>query len=218
MEEDDETPTPRRSRAELPMYDSPPAERADAARNRRRILDAAARILDAEGPEGLAMENVAASAGVGVGTLYRRFGSQGGLALALLDEEERSLQAAVIGGPPPLGPGAAPFDRLRAFLRELLHRVASQGPLLVTAEINKPYARFTAGAYRVHHAHVSSLLQRARPDVDAHVMADALLAPLAATLVTYQREVGEVGLERIGDTLDTLVAGLERRPADAADS
>lgn len=210
MKEDHEAQSRRETvPAELPMVDQPPTERADAARNRRRILDAATRILETAGPDGLAVENVAAEAGVGVGTLYRRYGSQGGLALALLDEEERALQSAVISGPPPLGPGAAPFDRLRAFLGELLHRVARQRRLLVTAETNKPHARFTARAYRVHHAHVTSLLRAARPDVDAPVMADTLLAPLAATLVTYQLDDNQIGLDRIEVALDILVDGLE---------
>ncbi|MBE3001702.1 TetR/AcrR family transcriptional regulator [Nocardiopsis sp. HNM0947] len=190
------------------MADQPVAERADAARNRHKILEAASRILAESGPEGLRMEEVASAAGVGVGTLYRRFGGQAGLAYALLDEKERELQTAVMTGPPPLGPGADPFPRLRAFLRELLHRVAHQGKLLVTAEMNRPHARF-AGAYGVHHAHVSGLLRLARPDLDDRVMADALLAPLSATLVTYELEVGEHSLDGIEAVLDALVDGLE---------
>jgi AcrR family transcriptional regulator len=54
------------------------------------------------------MDAVAAEAGVGKGTLFRRFGDRAGLAVALLDERERDLQAAVLSGPPPLGPGAPP--------------------------------------------------------------------------------------------------------------
>ena len=54
------------------------------------------------------MEDVAHAACVGTGTLYRRFGDRAGLALALLDEQEREFQNALITGPPPLGPGAPP--------------------------------------------------------------------------------------------------------------
>ncbi|NUR86254.1 MAG: TetR family transcriptional regulator, partial [Nonomuraea sp.] len=49
-------------------------ERTDAARNRAKILAAAADIVAAHGVAGLSMAEVAAAAGVGVGTLYRRFG------------------------------------------------------------------------------------------------------------------------------------------------
>ena len=54
------------------------------------------------------MDQVAAAAGVGKGTLFRRFGDKSGLAAALLDARERVLQEAVLFGPPPLGPGAPP--------------------------------------------------------------------------------------------------------------
>lgn len=205
----EEETNPAERPAALPLLDQPVTERVDAARNRRKILAAASRILAATGPEGLVMEEVAAEAGVGVGTLYRRFGDRAGLAYALLDEEEHALQEGVLAGPPPLGPGADPFPRLRAFLHALLHTVARQGGLLVTAEMNKPHARFTADAYGVHHLHVSSLLRAARPDLDDHVMADILLAPLSGVFVTYQLQVGESDLERIAACLDTLIDGLE---------
>ena len=61
------------------------------------------------------MEDVACKAGVGTGTLYRRFGDRAGLALALLDEQTREFQNELIAGPPPLGPGAPASERLRAF-------------------------------------------------------------------------------------------------------
>lgn len=197
------------TRTELPVLGNGGTERADAARNRRRILDAASHILDTAGPDGLLMEEVAAAAGVGVGTLYRRFGDRAGLTYALLDAEERTLQDSILYGPPPLGPGAEPIPRLRGFLRELLRRVVRQRALLVSAESNSAGARFTAGAYGVHHAHVAGLLRDARPDLDSHYTADALLAPLAATLVTHQIDTRGMGVERIEAGLDALVDALE---------
>ncbi|TQN28293.1 TetR family transcriptional regulator [Haloactinospora alba] len=196
-------------RNELPVLGHGGTERADAARNRRKILDAASRILDTAGPDGLLMEEVAAAAGVGVGTLYRRFGDRAGLTYALLDAEERTLQESILHGPPPLGPGAEPMPRLRSFLRELLWRVVRQRALLVSAESNSARARFTAGAYGVHHAHVAGLLREARPDLDSHYMADALLAPLTATLITHQLDACSMSVERIEAGLDTLVDSLE---------
>ena len=58
--------------------------------------------------------------GVGKGTLFRRFGDRAGLARALLDESERRLQDGFLHGPPPLGPGAPPRARLKAFAGRVL--------------------------------------------------------------------------------------------------
>ncbi len=66
------------------------------------------------------MDDIAAAAGVGKGTVFRRFGSRAGLMMVLLDEDERASQQAFLFGPPPLGPDAPPLDRLVAFGRERL--------------------------------------------------------------------------------------------------
>ncbi|MGH3367930.1 MAG: TetR/AcrR family transcriptional regulator, partial [Nocardioidaceae bacterium] len=101
-------------------------ERADAARNRLRILAAAERLFASRGVAGVTMDDVAAEAGVGKGTLYRRFGDKGGLAVALLDQRERELQQAMLSGAPPLGPGAPAKVRLAAFIRAYVDLVATQ--------------------------------------------------------------------------------------------
>jgi len=84
-------------------------------RNRAAILAAAAALFAAHGVEAVSMDQVAAAACVGKGTLFRRFGDKAGLAAALLDEREAALQEAILRGPPPLGPGAPNVDRLVAF-------------------------------------------------------------------------------------------------------
>src|SRR5882724_4322754 len=102
----------RKERPPLPVVGQPPtAERSDAARNRKRVLDAAKKLFDERGVLAVTLDDVVAAAGVGKGTLFRRFGDKAGLAVALLDEQERALQQALASGPPPLGPGAAPGDR-----------------------------------------------------------------------------------------------------------
>jgi AcrR family transcriptional regulator len=180
-------------------------ERTDAARNRAKILAAAEGIVAARGVGGLQMADVAAAAGVGVGTLYRRFGDRSGLAYALIDRREREFQAAFIEGPPPLGPGAEPAARAKAFLRALADRTAEQLDLLLMAETASPLARF-GGAYDAYHGHLSMLIGQIRPGADAHCLADALLAPLAAPLLAHR--LGETGVERVKSALDDLLDGL----------
>ncbi|GAA0227120.1 hypothetical protein GCM10010492_26730 [Saccharothrix mutabilis subsp. mutabilis] len=160
-------------------------ERADAARNRARILAAAADLVAARGVEGLGMAEVAAASGVGVGTLYRRFGDQSGLLHALIDQSERAFQESFLSGPPPLGPGAPAAERVRAFLHALVDRTLAQLDLLLVAETAGPFARF-GGAYDAYHRHLGVLIGQAWPAADAAFLADALLAPLAANLITHR--------------------------------
>src|SRR5918912_751432 len=115
---------------ELPVFDAQPKERADAARNRLRILEAAIRLVGERGIDNVSMEDVACAAGVGTGALYRRFGDRAGLALALLDEQTREFQDALISGPPPLGPGAPAVERLRAFGEGFLDLLERHAELL----------------------------------------------------------------------------------------
>ncbi|SDL21860.1 TetR/AcrR family transcriptional regulator [Nonomuraea jiangxiensis] len=183
-------------------------ERADAARNRAKILTAAGEIVAARGVEALAMADVATAAGVGVGTLYRRFGDRSGLAYALIDEREREFQAAFIEGPPPLGPGAPGLTRIRAFLHALVDRTTAQLDLLVMAETATPLARFGA-AYDLYHSHLTMLIAQVDPDADAFCLADALLAPLAAPLLAHRLRAGEVTADRIKSALDGLLAGFK---------
>ncbi|MFB9370797.1 TetR/AcrR family transcriptional regulator [Kitasatospora albolonga] len=173
----------------------PPKERADAARNRAAVLEAAARLFAEHGVEAVSMDQVAAAAGVGKGTLFRRFGDKSGLAAALLDARERVLQEAVLQGQPPLGPGtpgAPAAERLTAFLSAYLDYLLDHLALVRMSETASPGARYRIGAYRFWHRHVALLLS-GTPDPEA--TAHALLAPLAADQVSAL--LPELGPERI---------------------
>lgn len=181
----------------LALHSSAPRERADAARNRAAILDAAAQLFAEHGVENVSMDAIAARAGVGKGTLFRRFGDKAGLAVALLDERERALQEKILFGPPPLGPGTPddppqPADRLRAFASAYIDYALAHLDLVRMSETAAPGARYRIGAYRFWHRHAALLLQMADPDLDAEALAHALLAPLAAEHIYAMRaEQGE---------------------------
>ena len=160
--------------------------RRDAERNRARILDVARGLVHDRGIAAVTMDAVAGAAGVGKGTLYRAFGSRAGVAEALLDEAERELQERILSGPPPLGWGAPPSRRLRAFVSAYVEFLSSNVDLLVETERGAPGARFHTGAYALWHAHVAGLLrQEGRTDPD--VLAHAVLALLAAELHQHLR-------------------------------
>jgi len=96
-------------------WGSPHCERADAARNRLHLLATAREMLAERGADQLTMDGLAVRAGLGKGTVFRRFGTRAGIFQALLDDAERTFQEQVLSGPPPLGPGAPPLDRLIAY-------------------------------------------------------------------------------------------------------
>ena len=123
----------------------------------------AARTLVAErGADAVTMDDVAAAAGVGKGTLFRRFGSRAGLMMVLLDEDERASQQAFLFGPPPLGPDAPPLDRLVAFGRDRIRFVHTHHALLSAAN-RDPQTRYGPPA-AVLRTHVRVLLASARHD------------------------------------------------------
>ena len=185
----------------------PPRERADAARNRAAVLAAAARLFAEHGVAGVSMDQVAAAAGVGKGTVFRRFGDKAGLAVALLDARERELQEAILHGPPPLGPGADPADRLAAFAAAYLDYLLGHLELVRMSETAAPGARYRIGAYRFWHRHVAILLSGAPdPDYAAHAFLAAVAAEHVAAVLP---ELGEARL-RSG------VARLARAAAHAA--
>lgn len=202
------------SAVELPVAGAPPAERADARRNRRKILAVAERLCAARGAENVSMDEIAEAAGVGKGTLYRRFGDRRGLAYAILDERERELQEAIIRGEPPLGPGAPPAERLIAYGEAALAHLERHGDLMLAAQSGGPMARFRGPVYPFHRSHVRRLVRELDPSLDADVIADVLLGALGAEIVNYWRGLG-VGDRRItagfADLVTRIAAGRERR-------
>lgn len=66
--------------------------RADAARNRERILAAAAEVFAARGLEAT-LDEIATHAGLGVGTVYRRFANRDELVEALFEERLTAVAA-----------------------------------------------------------------------------------------------------------------------------
>jgi AcrR family transcriptional regulator len=189
---------------ELPVLGAPRRERADAARNREKILAAARRLFAERGVANVTMEQVARAAGVGKGTVFHRFGDRAGLALALLDDRERELQEAVLHGRPPLGPGAPAQERLRAFLDAILDFTVEHADLLIAADSGRPAGRYLTGAYASWQQHTALLLSEIRPGSDAETLADLVLAPLAADLVRHLTEEAGAGVERVRAALHEL--------------
>lgn len=178
----------------LPLADQPAPERADAARNREALLCAARRLVDERGAATVTMEEVAAAAGVGKGTVFRRFSSREGLMAAVLDFSETAWQASVISGPPPLGPGADPWDRLVAFGHSRLETTLVHAELIRAAGATGSRA---SGAYSFAATHVRHLLAELGTTGDLPLLATALLAPLEIPILEQQVRTDGFPLERV---------------------
>jgi AcrR family transcriptional regulator len=198
--------------AELPVVGAPPPGRADAARNREKVLAAARGLFDERGVENVTIDEIARAAGVAKGTVFHRFGDRAGLVMALVDDEERALQERILRGDPPLGPGAPPADRMVALVEALVDLLERYGDLLRDSEASRAGARYDAGAYAAWHQHATMLIAEARPGDDAPVLAHLLLAPLAAEHFTHLTEHDRVDLERLRAALRHVVLRVLDQP------
>lgn len=193
----------------LPLADAPHPERRDASRNRELLLRAAMRLVEGCGTDGVTMERVAAEAGVGKGTVFRRFESREGLMGALLDHREAAWQAAVISGPPPLGPGAEPWERLLAFGRSRLETTLLHADLIRAAGSagTRSFAAYSFAAM-----HVRYLLGELRVSGDLPLLAAALLAPLEAPVLDQQVGVEGFPVDRVFGGWVDLARRITVRP------
>ncbi|WDZ83549.1 TetR/AcrR family transcriptional regulator [Micromonospora cathayae] len=193
--------------------------RADARRNRDQIIAAARTVFVTAGTD-VPMEEIARRAGVGVGTLYRRFPDRGALVRAVARETlaavQRDARTAVAEEPT----AWAAFARLVTGcpgVRLTVRLAARSGPSWTAAQEDPEVARLRSECLAlldeiVHAAQAEGTL---RPDVDA-----ADVARLLALL--FREDPGDSGVvsERIvGLVLDGLRAGpVSGSAADAGRS
>lgn len=190
----------------------PHAERADAARNRRVLLATARDMLAEQGADKITMDGLAERAGLGKGTVFRRFGTRAGIFQAILDDDERDFQERVLSGPPPLGPGAPPLDRLIAYGRARIDflaehrdiaRAALDGSQPVPAGAQTPMSR----------AHIRYLLREMRLGAaEPDVLALQLTAALDGPLLLYLSDAIDSAIlcERLGGGWEDLVRRICR--------
>ncbi|WP_194922808.1 TetR/AcrR family transcriptional regulator [Catenulispora pinisilvae] len=172
-------------RPALPLG-SPPTGRADAVRNRKHLLATAREMLAEQcGADGLTMDGLAERAGLGKGTVFRRFGTRAGIFQALLEDDEHAFQEQVLAGPAPLGPGAPALDRLIAYGRARvafmirnrdIARASLDGRQPIPAGTESPLSR----------AHIRMLLAQMPLDgADLEMLAIQLTAALDGPLLLY---------------------------------
>jgi AcrR family transcriptional regulator len=175
-------------------------------------MAATEKLLTARPPAEVSVELIAETAGVGKATVFHRFGSRAELMQAVAHERAGALRAAVLDGPPPLGPGAPPRERLMAFIDALMEHASRNVGLLTAAE----HAMLTSKApdalrqenpvYVFWHGHITALLAAARPGLDAEFHAHVMLGALHEAPIARLLRDGQV--ERVRQSLRQLAGGL----------
>ncbi|MDA8368618.1 MAG: helix-turn-helix domain containing protein [Nocardiopsaceae bacterium] len=184
-------------------------ERSDAVRNRLAVLAAADRLF-AESPHGAAvsMDEIAEAAGVGKGTLFRRFGDRAGLVRAVFEARTEWLRDAVASGPDPLGPKTPPRQRIVAIMQAIV-RVKLDNGRLARALEDAPAGRadgtlFESEPYRWIHGVLVDAIGRASPRLNAAWAAHALLATARADLLDHLTSVDGMTDEQLLENVRIL--------------
>jgi AcrR family transcriptional regulator len=192
-------------------WGQPRAERADATRNRRLLLATAREIVAGQGADKLTMDGLAERAGLGKGTVFRRFGSRAGIFQALLDDDEQEFQERVLSGSPPLGPGAPPLDRLIAYGRARIDFLIRHREIARAALDGRERDQPAGPETPMSRAHIRFLLSETRLGAaDLDVLAIQLTAALDGPLLLYLSSAALTGAaprvsERLGRGWEDLV-------------
>ncbi|MFF7452416.1 MULTISPECIES: TetR family transcriptional regulator [unclassified Streptomyces] len=198
---------------EVPPHLSPPRRedsrrlRADAARNHTRVLNAAAWIARERGLSHLTMEAVASAAGVGKGTVFRRFGDRAGLLQALLQRSEETFQATHFSGSDPADNRDKAIEQLCAFGVAAIQHFAKELDLQLAAELS-PDQRYQHSRRRSYHEQFSVLLSLATPKADAQLLSHTLLGYLEPALLWHLIQQCNLPLQRLESGWLDLVSRL----------
>ncbi|GAA3866773.1 TetR/AcrR family transcriptional regulator [Streptomyces sedi] len=180
--------------------------RRDAIRNREAVLAAAdALFTRRQSPEDVTMADVAASAGVGKGTLFRAFGDRAGLLRALYEARLEPVRRAVESGPPPLGPETPPRDRVPALLDAALCFKLDNRRLALALEGSGGSSPYRAEHYERWHGLLRAVLEQIPGLTDSDFTAHALLAATRADLVEHLAGEERVPRERMRSQLAHFV-------------
>ncbi len=177
--------------------------RADALRNRERVLEAAKAVFSAGGP-GASLEAVAKRAGVGIGTLYRHFPTREALFEAVYRREVEHLVELA----EQLRAEAAPVEALRRWMRSNVEFVATKkgmsAALALAAHGSSDLAAYTFD--RLTRA-VGDLLRRAveAGAIRADIGPEDLLRALVGMCYTHDQPGWQANVLRL---VDVLVDGL----------
>ncbi|MFB7053051.1 TetR/AcrR family transcriptional regulator [Streptomyces vinaceus] len=179
-------------------------ERADAQRNREAVLAAADALFAASSsPHSVSMDDIAAAAGVGKGTLFRRFGDRSGLIGAVIASRLEPLSRAVREAQD--AAASSPRERVLKLLDASLSFKIENRNLMVAAEDAGVGSPYQAGHYGWWHGTLRAELEQVPGVGDADFAAHALLAAIRADLVTHLIDGQKMAPEALRSSLAAYV-------------
>src|SRR6201996_7958945 len=183
--------------------------RADALRNRERVLEAAKSVFRAGGSDA-SLEAVAREAGVGIGTLYRHFPTREALYEAVYRREVEQLGELA----EQLKSEAAPVEALRRWLRANVEFVATKKGMATALALaaGPPPSELTAFSYDRLTKAIALLLDRAvaSGEIRNDVSAEDLLRALVGMCLLHDQAGWQASVVRM---LDVLIDGLSVQSA-----
>jgi AcrR family transcriptional regulator len=179
--------------------------RADAARNRRRLLKTAQRLFTRRSIAEVTMSSIAREAGVGKGTLYRHFDDKADLCHALLDEDMRAFQQRTLDH---MRTCQDAYVCLRWFLQETAEYVIDHSELLREVANQGGIEMLRHPAHLWWRQTIHGLLVQLNPPGDVDYMADMLYVLLDVQTIRFQRRAQGYNLQRIVDGLHMVLSRL----------
>ncbi len=169
--------------------------RADARRNHRLVIEAAAKLFAQYGVEAVSMTQIAQEAGVGKGTLYRNFPNKVSLCYALLDQEQRDLQESTFRRLRQTDATAA--DTLLWFLEQAGQFVLRNEELLHAGADDAQGVALDIRAHLWWRQTIQNLLLQAGAQGDLSYFSDTLYVLLHVNTIRFQRHSLKYSEERI---------------------
>jgi AcrR family transcriptional regulator len=201
---------PERARAQLPAaHGSDRERRADARRNRERVLRTAQQAFATEGL-GVSLDEIARRAGVGPGTVHRHFPAKEALYLAVATDMLQQLvaQAEALAA---TGDPAAVFTLLSRMMAAGAENAAVKSAL-AAAEFDLRTAAPGVAADLTRH--VADLLDRARAAgaVRGDLTAEEAMALVAGALAAIHHAGAETSCERSAHIAQIILDGIRPQP------
>lgn len=184
------------------------ALRADAQRNEDAVLDAAKQVFAEIGVDAPVRE-IASRAGVGVGTLYRRFPNRSDLIAAVFRRELDSCAAAAAS----LARHHGPVDALRLWLEQYTDFMTTKKGLSAALHSGDPAFDTLPGYFRGKlEPALDGLLQAAVSSGEAR--ADVIAYDLLRAIGNLSMVTGDDGRAHAGRMVALLIDGLRYRAVD----